>query len=234
MKNPSLKVAKREIFGKKVKQLRREGILPGNVYGKDIDSTPVQVEKKEFLPVYKQVGETGLIDLDLNGKSLTVLIHNVAKDYLRDEILHADFFKVNLKEKIKTSVPILLVGEAQAVTDRVGLVQQMLSEVEVEALPQDLPEKIEVDITELAEVDEYIPVEELKTPSGVVILTDPNQSVVKITELVSKEAEEQAAEEAAASEAAKEEGAESEGQEVTKEKEEQKTEDNNSEEKPKE
>jgi len=206
MKSLALKVQKRTTQGKKVKSLRKAGILPGNVYGKDIKSTAVQVEMKEFLPIYKEAGETGLIDLSLEGKILPVLIHNVAKDYLRDELLHADFFKVNLKEKIKTQVPIQLIGEAKAVTERVGILQQTLSEVEVEALPQDLPEKIEVDVTPLSEVDQNIAVEELKAPQGVAILTDKNQVIVKITELVSKEAEEQAAEEAAASEAAKEEG----------------------------
>jgi len=205
MQRQQLTVEKRTITGKKVKQLRRTGVLPGNVYGKEMKSTAVQVSINDFLPLYKDVGETGLIDIKLDGKALPVLIHNVHKNYLRDEILHADFFKVNLKEKIKTNVPVVLTGEAAAVTNNVGLLQQVLSEVEVEALPTELPEKIEVDVTELEEVDEYIPVEELKAPTGVTILTDPNQVVVKVSELVSKEAEEDAAAAVAEAEAAKEE-----------------------------
>ncbi len=206
MKRQKLVVEKRKILGKKIKKLRREGILPANVYGKDIKSVAVQMPFKEFNKVFKEAGETGLIDLDINGKVLPVLIHNVQTTYL-GELLHADFYKVNLKEKVKTMVPVITTGEAKAVTDKVGLLIQVLSELEVEALPEDLPEKIEINVEKLSTVDEQITVGDIKTPNGAAILTDSSQIVVKISELVSKEAEEQAAAEAAAAEEAKAEAA---------------------------
>lgn len=206
-KRPTLTVEKRAILGKKVKKLRREGVLPTNIYGKGIQSLAVQVSTKEFENVFKEVGETGLVDLHVNGEVRPVLIHNVHIEPLTHAPLHADFYQVNLKEKIKTMVPVVTVGEPKAVSEKIGLLLQPLSEVEVEALPEDLPENIEVNVEPLAAVDDQITIGELKASKGVEILTDPKQVVVKITELVSKEATEQAAAEAAAAEAAKTEAA---------------------------
>ncbi|EKD64406.1 MAG: hypothetical protein ACD_50C00392G0001 [uncultured bacterium] len=205
MKRPKVTVEKRKILGKSVKKLRREGILPANIYGKDIKSLAVQLPQKEFENVFKDVGETGLVDVAVNGETKPSLIHNVQYDYLRNP-LHADFFQVNLKEEVKTMVPIEIAGEAKAVTDKVGLILQPLSELEVEALPEDLPEHIEVNVEKLAAVDDQIIVKDITPPKGVKILTDPDQVIVKIGELVSKEAQEQAAAEAQAAEEAKVEG----------------------------
>ena len=201
MKRQKLTVEKRKVLGKQVKKLRREGVLPANVYGADIKSTAVQLPVKEFSSIFKEVGETGLIDLEIDGKMIPVLIHNVQSDY-RNNVLHADFFQVNLKEKVKTAVPLEVVGVPKAETEKVGLLMNIISEVEVEALPEDLPEHIDVNVESLAAVDEQITVADLKVPQGVTILTEPEQVVAKIGELVSKEAQEQAAEEAAAAEAA--------------------------------
>lgn len=207
MKRPKLAVEKRKILGKKVKKLRREGILPANIYGKDIKSLAVALPQKEFEKVFKEVGETGLVDVAVNGEVKPALIHNVQVEPLSSRYLHADFYQVNLKEKIKAMVPVVSVGKAKAVLDKVGIILQPVSEVEVEALPEDLPEKIEVNVEKLATLDEQITASDLKAPQGVEILTDPEQVVVKIAELVSKEAEELAAQEAAAAEAAKAEAA---------------------------
>ena len=206
MKRYSLKVEKRTVLGKQVKKLRREGILPCNIYGKDLKSTAVQVPEKDFLAVFKEAGETGLVDVELEGKATPVLIHNMQKNF-RGQILHADFFQVNLKEKVKTMVPLEIVGEPKAVLDKVGILMNIISEVEVEALPAELPEKIEVNVEYLANIDDQITVADLKAPEGVTVLTEGEQVVSKIAELVSKEAQEQAAEEAAAAEAASAEAA---------------------------
>ena len=212
MKRHKLSVEKRKVLGKQVKKLRREGILPGNVYGKEIKSTSVQVSLKDFMPVFKEAGETGLVDLALEGKTIPVLIQNVQSDY-RNNVLHADFYQVNLKEKVKSAVPLEIIGEPKAVTEKIGLLINILSEVEVEALPEELPEKIEVNVEHLAAVDDQITVGDLKVSAGVTILTDATQVVSKIDELVSKEAQELAAEEAAAAEAAKAEAGAAEGAE---------------------
>ena len=189
MNKHTLKVTKREIAGKKVRKLRREGILPCNIYGRDIASEAVQVPFVEFEKVYKETGETGLLYLDLGGKQRPVLIHNVQLDYVSQKPIHADFYQVNLKEKVKTMVPVVLTGEAAAVTEKVGTLLQTLNEIEVEALPTDLPEKFEIDITKLAAVDDQITVEDLPKESGVEILTEPTQTIVKISELVEPEPE---------------------------------------------
>jgi large subunit ribosomal protein L25 len=208
MKHEVLKAEKRKILGKKVKQLRRDGFVPANIYGKDFKSEALQVLKKDFEKVFKETGKQGLVDLEFDGKTIPVLIHNLQTDY-HNNILHADFYKVNLKEKVKTEVALEFVGEPKAVTDKVGLLMPIMSSVEIEALPEALPENIQVNVEALALVDEQITIADLKAPEGVTILTDPGQVVVKISELVSKEAQEQAAqEEAAAEEAKAEEGAE--------------------------
>lgn len=217
MKRFKLSAEPREITGKQVKKLRREGILPANVYGKDIKSQSLQLPMIEFNKVFDEAGETGVIDLSYGNETIPVLIHNIHKDF-RNQVIHADFFKVNLKEKVKTTVPIELIGEAKAVVDEIGMLMSIANEVEVEALPTELPEKVELNIENLAQIDEQLTVGDIKSPEGVEILTDPNQVVVKIGELVSKEAQEQAEAEAAAAEAASaegEEGAATEGGDQT-------------------
>lgn len=206
MKKVTLKVTKRAVFGKKLKALRREGVLPGNVYGKDIESIAVQLPVKEFQTVYDEVGSSGVVYLDFDGKEHPVLIHALAYDYVNNQPLHADFFQVNLKEKVKTMVPLHVVGEAAAVTEKIGMLMQPVSEVEVEALPTDLPEHVEIDVTSLAEVGQHLKISDIQKSAAVEILNDPEQVVASIAELVSEEAEEQAAEEAAAAEAAATEG----------------------------
>ncbi len=202
MKREKLTVTKRKITGKKVKQLRRDGILPANIYGKDFKSVSVQVPLKDFEKVYKEAGETGVVDIDLDTKTIPVLIHSVHEDYLGN-LLHADFYKVNLSEKVKTMVPVLVIGEPKAVADNIGLLMNITTEVEVEALPTDLPENIEINVEGLANVGDQVTVADIKAPTGITIITDPGQVIVKIDELVSKEAQEQASEEAAAAEEAK-------------------------------
>jgi large subunit ribosomal protein L25 len=201
VKRYNLKVEKRTVLGKQVKALRRAGILPCNIYGKDLESTAVQVPEKDFLEVFKEAGETGLVDIELGDKKTPVLIHNMQKNF-RGKILHADFFQVNLKEKVKTMVPLEIVGEPKAVLEKIGILMNILSEIEVEALPAELPEKVEVNVEHLANIDDQVTVADLKIPEGVTVLTEAEQVVSKIAELVSKEAQEQAAEEAAAAEEA--------------------------------
>lgn len=203
MKRPKISVEKRTVLGKKVKSLRREGTLPANIYGKGIKSLAVQLPQKEFEKIFKDVGETGLIDVSVNGEVKPALIHNVQKNPITQQYLHADFYQVNLKEKIKAMVPLVTVEEAKAESEKIGIILQTLSEVEVEALPEDLPEKIEVNVESLAAIDEQITVGDLKIPQGVEVLADKDQVVVKVAELVSKEAQEQATAEQAAAEAAK-------------------------------
>lgn len=192
MKKYNLDVAKREIFGKKLKKLRKEGILPANIYGKDITSQAVQLPLKEFEAVYDEAGETGVVYLEFEGKKRPVLIHNVAFHHITHVPLHADFYQVNLKEKIKTMIPVELEGESQAVTDNLGTILQTLNEIEVEALPTELPESFLINVSKLAAIGDQITVADLQVPSGVEVLTDGGQVIVKIAELVAPEPEPEA------------------------------------------
>ena len=212
VKKYTLQVTKRAVFGKKLKKLRKEGILPGNIYGKDLASTAVQLPLKEFENVYQQAGSSSVVEVEFDGQKRPTLIHNLQYDYVSHMPLHADFFQVNLKEKVTTTVPVELVGEPKAVTDKVGLLLQTLNEVEVEALPADLPEHVVIDVTHLTEVGQQVKVSDIKKLPGVAIVTDAEQVVGSIGELVTQEAEEQAAQEEVAAQVAagEETGAEDE------------------------
>lgn len=179
---PKLKVEKRKVSGRKVSKLRQEGILPANIYGKKIKSQAVQLDLKSFLPIYQEAGETSVVELQLKGETKVrpVLIHNIQLDPVSDQPLHADFYQVSLKEKVTTEIPIELVGESLAVKDKVGVLIQPLMEVEVEALPTDLPDKFEIDIGQLEKIDDIFTVADLKTPTGVKILTEAKEILAKI------------------------------------------------------
>lgn len=179
---PKLKAEKRKVSGRKVRKLRREGILPANIYGKKVKSQAVKLDLRTFLPVYQEAGETGIVNLTLKGETKTrpVLIHNVQLDPVTDQPLHADFYQVDLKKKVTTEVPIELVGESPAVKEKIGILIQPLTEVEVEALPAELPDKLEVDITGLKEVDDAVIVGDVKVPKGVKVLTGGKQILAKI------------------------------------------------------
>lgn len=202
MEKLTLKASKRTVVGRKVKMIRHQGNLPANLYGKKITSMSVSVEGKEFADVFAKAGETGLVELLVDGVKHPVLIHNIQYDPVNGLPLHIDFYQVDLKEKVTIKVPLVAIGDAKAVKDKEGVLLHVLSEVEVEALPSDLPEKIEVDVTNLAKVNQAIKVGELTVSSKVKILTDSSLDVVKVAPLVSKEAEAMAKEEAATAAAA--------------------------------
>lgn len=207
MNRPKLAAQDRKTVGKQVRKLRKEGILPANVYGKKTSSFAIQVNQKEFEKLFAEVGQTGLVDLSLGNKTHPVLVKNIQFSYPFKTAIHIDFYEVDLTQKVKAMVPLELTGEAKAVTDNIGILLTQISEVEVEALPEKLPEHITVDLSNLSAVDEQITVADLKAPEGVNILTDKEQVVVKVAELVTKEAQAEAEAQAAAAEAAKAEGA---------------------------
>ena len=201
MEKTTLAVDVRTIVGKKVKSLRNKGLLPANLFGKNVKSLPLQVPVKEFLTVYKKVGETGLVELKAGKDTFHTLITKLQTDPLTRLPVHAEFHAVSLTEKIKAKVPVELVGESPAVKDGIGLLLQTLNEVEVEALPTDLPEKIEVEVSGLTAVNDQITVSDLPKLKGVAVLTEMGEIVVKVAAAVSEEAQKEA-EEAAAKEAA--------------------------------
>lgn len=181
MQKQTLKAEVRKISGRKVKNLRKEGILPGNISGKKIKSEAVQVVLKDFEKVYKDVGETGLLTLEIGKDEKPVLIHNLQVNPVSDAPVHVDFLQVDLKEKVEADVPVELTGESPAQKQAIGTVVQYINEIKVEALPMDLPEKFIVDTSGLAEIDQAILVKDLKVDRAKVdIKTGPDEIVVKV------------------------------------------------------
>lgn len=238
MQQIPLEAKSRTLLGRKVKQLRKEGLIPAHVFGHKIETIHVEVKAGEFRKVYEKAGETGVIALSVEGKAHPVLVRSLQIHPLTDEIQHIDFYQVNLSEKVKVNVPLEIVGEAPAVEKKIGLLLTPVTEVEVEALPTDLPESITVDVSNLAAIDDAIKVADLKIDrSKIEVLAEPELVVAQIGELVTKEMEAAEAEaEAAAAEAAAEskegeEKAEGEGEEPGEEKAEGETKEEKSEDK---
>jgi len=181
MDKKTLKAEIRKITGRKVSTLRKQGLIPSNVYGKKIKSEALQISEKEFKDIYKQVGETGLLTLEVGKLEKPVLVHNIQVNAKTDEIIHVDFLQVDLKVKVTAEVPVEVIGESPAEKQAIGTVVQYLNQVEVEALPADLPEKFEVDTSELVEVDQAIYVKDLKyDKSKIEIKTGAEEIVVKV------------------------------------------------------
>jgi large subunit ribosomal protein L25 len=180
--NPVLKAEIRTVTGKKVKTLRKQGILPATIYGHEMEPVSVQVVDKEMEMIFAHTGESGLVDLLIGEKSYPILFRNPQYHPVEGNLIHIDCYKVNLKEKIVTTVPIEFVGESFAVKEGKVLVE-VTNEVEVEALPTDLPEKIEVDLSKLENIDSVITIADLIVDrSKVEIKNAADQVVVKVEE----------------------------------------------------
>lgn len=219
MEQIPLSAQKRTVLGRKVKTLRRDGIIPAHVFGHKVKTIHVQVKASDFGKVFEKAGETGIIDLAVDGEKKPVLVRNIQTHPVSDIPLHVDFYQVNLSEKVAVKVPIEIIGESPAVEKKIGLLLTPLSEVEVEALPADLPENIAVDISGFENISDEIKVKDLKVDTSKIrILVDPEQIVAQVGELVTKEMEaveaeieaEQAEVAAESTEAAEAEGAEAE------------------------
>lgn len=205
----NLKAEERTVMGKKVKLLRKAGILPGHVFGNIKEVEHVQVNTKDFIAVLQQAGETGLINLRIGeDKVRPVLVRETDFSPRTGSLTHVGFYQVNLKEKVTVPVPIVLVGEeVESVKMGENIVLQNLSEVQVEALPGDLIENIEVNIEVLKNVDDAITVDQLNYNRELItVLAEPDEVVVKLAPAVTEEMkellEEQDSEAAAAEEAA--------------------------------
>ena len=175
-----LTAKKRNILGKPVGKLRNQNVLPGVVYGHDLASTPLEVNEKEFKQAFKQAGENTLVSLQIDGKTVPVIIHDVQMHYLKDYPIHVDFYAVNMNEKLKTHIPVRFTGESSAVKGLGGVLVKNLSEIEVECLPGDLPQYFEVDISSLNTFEDVIRVSSLKVSDKVKILASPEEMIANV------------------------------------------------------
>jgi len=187
-----LKSEKRTLLGKRVKSLRRRGIIPAVVYGGKEGSVPIELDLKEFSKVFKTAGETTLIKLLIDDpafakasagkeKFKNVLIHDISRDPITEEMNHVDFYEVKMDEKITTKVPLIFIGDAPAVIDLGGVLVKAMQELEVRALPADLPHQIEIDISQLKTFDDNILVKDIKLLKNVEILEHLETSVATVT-----------------------------------------------------
>nr|WP_290667000.1 50S ribosomal protein L25 [Ardenticatena sp.] len=187
-----LKAAPRTVLGKKVKQLRRQGLIPGVVYGAALeDPISVQVDVRELRKALQKAGVSHLIDLHIEGRSrpVSVLVRDVQRDPVRHTLIHVDFLAVRMDETVRIEVPVHLTGEPAPVAQNIAIVSQVLEEVEVEALPANLPSSIEVDVTDLLkEVGDVLTVDNLPVPEGVEVITDADVAVAVLEPLRTEEA----------------------------------------------
>ena len=178
----------RTVVGKKVKQLRREGLLPAVVYGHNKESRSLILSEHDFSLIYKQAGQSTLVELAIDEhKAIKVLIHSCMRDIRYNTPLHVDFYQVNLKEKLTTSVPLEYIGQSDAVELEGGIFMTVKDEVEIECLPDNLPQHISVDISSLKSLDDVIRISDIILPEGVVALGDAEEIIASITEPISEE-----------------------------------------------
>lgn len=195
-----LSVQKRGIFGKKVKELRERGLVPAELYGHGFENIHLSVPIKDFLRVFKEAGESTIIKLKVEGgerkeeseapekqKEINVLIHDIQKDALTDKISHIDFYQVRMDEKIRTSIPLEFVGEAPAVKEKGGVLIKAVNEIEVEALPSDLPHNIPVNLEALDDIGKSIHIKDIKIDEKVKVLIELETVIATVTEPVKEE-----------------------------------------------
>ncbi len=164
----SLKLDERTVHGKKVAGLRKEGLVPGVVYGPGIDPVSIQIEDGVFTKVYRQAGTHAPVHLTIGSKKSIAMIKDVDRDPVKGSVRHVSFHAVNAKDPVVAEVPIRLVGEGESEAERAGLiVLQALDKIEVKALPMDLPEAIEVSILALKEAGEKVTLGDATLPEGV-------------------------------------------------------------------
>ncbi|HZS15151.1 MAG TPA: 50S ribosomal protein L25 [Candidatus Dormibacteraeota bacterium] len=204
MDSLSLNARPRTETGRHVHHLRREGAVPAVIYGHKVAAQAIAVDAKEMERTWQHAGRTHLVDVHVEGQkgARKALIKDLQFHPRSGRMLHVDLFAVNLREKITSEVPVIVVGESPAVQLKLGQIQQVVSSLRVESLPADLPAQLTVDISGLTEVDQSVTIGEIELPKGVALVhADLGETVVKIAAVRVRE-------ELEAPEAAPEEGAE--------------------------
>lgn len=177
----TLKAEVREIVGKKVKKMRKEDLIPAVMYGNKIASQNLTVNYIDFKRAYSKAGESALLELEVAGKKVNVLIHDTQLDPMSGKVSHIDFFQVNMKEEVETEIPLEFVGESAAVKALGGVLVKNMDAIAVKCLPADLPEKYEIDLSALATFDDVISVKDLKISDKVEIMIDGETVIAMVS-----------------------------------------------------
>ena len=205
MSRPQLSARPREVHGKAVKHLRSNGVLPAVVFGQDYASSAVEIDAHEFELLRRRTGRNTLLDLSLDGaKAMPVLVHGVQEHPISRLPLHVDLLVVRMTQEMTVDVPISFTGESVAVDKLGGVMLHLLNSVQVRALPDHLPQSLELDVTPLEDFDAVLHVSDLVIPGDVTLLTDAAEAVARVQAPRVEEEPVVGAEEAAAAEEAAE------------------------------
>lgn len=166
--------------GKKTNSLRELGRIPAIVYGPGVKNASIEVDEKEFKKIFQKAGESSLIELDVKGEKRPVLVHEIQRDHVSDKIIHIDFFQASLKEAVEVAIPLVFAGVAPAEKDLGGTLVKNMLEIEVKALPQNLPHEIKVNVESLKTFEDHILVKDLVLPKEVEILKKPDEIVASV------------------------------------------------------
>lgn len=192
-----LLVAPREMVGKAAKRLRKEGLIPANIYGHKEESQAVQIDAVAFDALRRAHKTSGIITLRMDGdpKVQTALVRHVQRNPINGKIVHIDLFRVSLTERIVMKVPLHFIGEAPAVKNESGVLLHLLDTLEVECAAQDIVNTFEVDVSSLEHIDDTLHASDVKLPESFKLITDPEEAIAKVAATRAEKAEE--AEEAA-------------------------------------
>ena len=194
MEKVVLKASKRNVVGKQVRALRREGKLPAVIYGHRIEPINIEMDAHSASRILGRLTSSSLVTIDVNGKEYPALVREKQFNFIKNSLIHIDFLAVSLTEKITASVGVHLEGTAPAVKDFNAILVTGLTELEVECLPTDLPERFILDISGLAEIGDGVYVRDVVVPANVEILSDPEEMIVVATAMAAEEIEEEAIE----------------------------------------
>lgn len=185
-----VKANKRQVIGKKVGSLRRDGKLPAIVYGHNIGSIPITLDMREVNRSLERLSPSALVIVDIEGEQHYALVRDKQRNPVKGSIIHVDFQAVSLTENVRADVSINLVGEAPAVENFLGILVPSLEQLSIECLPKDLPNRIDVDVSRLEQIGDSILVSDITIPEGVEVLTDPDDVVAVVIAQAEEEVEE--------------------------------------------
>ncbi|MFH0969526.1 MAG: 50S ribosomal protein L25 [Patescibacteria group bacterium] len=178
----NLKSKIREEVGKNLNKFRKNGMIPAIVYGHKIKPRTLWVNYLEFGKVFKEAGESTVIELDIEGKDkVNALIHETQADPITDKFSHIDFFQIRMDEEIETEVPVELFGESPAIKEFGGILVQNVNAIPVKCLPGDLPHEFKLDISEIKTFEDHLKVSDIKIPEKVEILLEADTVVALVT-----------------------------------------------------
>jgi large subunit ribosomal protein L25 len=194
MEKVVIQAEKRNVVGKQVRALRREGKLPAVIYGHHVDPVSIVLDAHDASKTLAKASSSTLVTIELEGKQYPTLVRERQLDFIRNSLIHVDFLAVSMTEKLTASVGVHIEGEAPAVKEFGAILVTNLTELEVECLATDLPERFVVDVSGLAEIGDGVYVKDLEVPANVEILTDPDEMIVVATAMAAEEVEEEAEE----------------------------------------